>query len=129
MPGSNAGTGHPLTFRCAKCKAGGRTHDIHGRWVGLRDIGTHWEVTGRIKDNGAHGARMSGKKVEYVCLDCGHSGWSSHHAVYSRWRYSACYSCGHPRKDHGLEGCHQERLDAHHSCGCRGFEESYDQNQ
>jgi len=86
MPGTNAGTGHPLTFRCAKCKAGGLAYDWDGRWVGLRDIGTRWETTGRIKNGGAYGCRMSGKKVEYRCLDCGHVGWSSHSTVYARWK-------------------------------------------
>ena len=69
MPGTNAGTGYPLTLRCAKCKAGRS---------GYRRHGTHLEATGRTRPTLHQGYRQTDRRVEYHCLDCGHVGWSQH---------------------------------------------------
>lgn len=82
MSGSNAGTGHPLTFRCAKCKVG----DIDNS-----KRGTRWTVTGRVRgdlDKMTHVRVSRYVKAEYRCDDCGHVGWSGHHMVLDAARES-----------------------------------------
>ena len=73
MPGTNAGTGYPLTLRCAKCKV---LRDATGRSA------DNLEATGRTRDlrpsERHHGYRQTGRKIEYRCRDCGHVGWSQH---------------------------------------------------
>lgn len=88
MPGTNAGTGHPLTLRCAKCRQSlwrlperGLNLEATGRWRLLnanRPIGpirTDWpsDVPAR-----APHLRMTFRLIEYRCLDCGHIGWTKH---------------------------------------------------
>lgn len=70
------GTGHPLTFRCSKCKV--CRGDDSKR-------GTNWFATGRVR-GGAIPAQLlsrvsSRHKAEYQCRACGHVGWSGHHTV------------------------------------------------
>jgi hypothetical protein len=78
MPGTNAGTGHPLTFRCAVCKVGRDYRSDSWR-------GTNWEATGEVRGDldAVHRAvRVSRHtKARYRCLDCGHVGWSGHYTV------------------------------------------------
>lgn len=69
MPGTNAGTGQPLTLRCAKCRA--------ARSLAVHD-GTNLEWTGRTKPAPHKSIRQTNRKIEYHCLDCGHTGWSQH---------------------------------------------------
>lgn len=71
MPGTNAGTGQPLTLRCGKCKK-------YSDWRNHRPV--HLEATGRWKprNDGRGGARISDRFFEYRCLDCKHVGWSKH---------------------------------------------------
>lgn len=69
MPGTNAGTGQPLTLRCAKCKTTWR-RDYGG--------GTNLEATGRTKPVPHRGIRQTTRKIEYRCRDCGHVGWTQH---------------------------------------------------
>lgn len=74
MAGSNAGTGHPLTLRCTRCK---RYRDYKD--PAQRDKGCHLEATGRTRPRERlGGARTTNRKIEYRCLDCGHVGWTIH---------------------------------------------------
>lgn len=68
MPGTNAGTGQPLTLRCAKCK----TYRFGP------DRGTNLEATGRTRPMPHSAIRQTNRKIEYHCRDCGHTGWSQH---------------------------------------------------
>ena len=70
MPGSNNGTGWPLTVRCAKCK-------VHGSYSAR---GTLLVRTGRARPyrGGNKGARGLLTFHEYRCLVCKHVGWSRH---------------------------------------------------
>jgi hypothetical protein len=70
MPGTNAGTGYPLTLRCTRCKV--------GRPRGGFDL----KATGRTKPIPPHkpqgGYRCTNRMIEYKCETCGHVGWSRH---------------------------------------------------
>lgn len=86
MPGTNAGTGHPLTFRCAVCKVG-RAFDSLAR----RDLekGTNVVATGerRERPTGKGSSRRTDPvyQYSYKCLDCGHEGWSRHTDVRAKY--------------------------------------------
>ncbi len=67
MPGTNAGTGQPLTLKCAKCKT--------NSW---RDA-CRLEATGRFRPMPHKAIRQTWRKVEYRCLECGHVGWTQHY--------------------------------------------------
>lgn len=75
MPGTNAGTGPPLVFRCSKCKI-----LRHDQRAGLR-----WEATGLVRGKPIQketiGRVSRETKAQYRCLDCGHVGWSGHRTV------------------------------------------------
>lgn len=73
MPGSNAGTGWPITVRCAKCKVG-------RDWRNNSDGGTDLVRTGRTKPyrGGNRGVRGLATFHEYRCRVCKHVGWSRH---------------------------------------------------
>ena len=82
MPGTNAGTGRPISFQCWKCrrKKGrlleGRVRDILGHKGRANRV---W-LTGNKRDNG-NGNAGCGNDIfdrEYICDDCGHQGWSRH---------------------------------------------------
>lgn len=75
MPGTNAGTGCPLHFRCAKCRlTGSRT------WP--RGSSLRVKLTGRTKPMKTNrNARMSNTLYEYHCTDCSHLGWSRHYEL------------------------------------------------
>lgn len=85
MPGTNAGTGYPLTFRCAKCKVGlwGRTQrGSHHR------PGTNYVVLERVAEE-KRGLLMRHDreyKYRYRCTDCGHEGWTRHGQARDAWR-------------------------------------------
>lgn len=71
MPGSNAGTGHPITARCAKCRSALFQREDRN--------GYRLEATGRTrKRRGGIGARCTNRMIEIRCLDCGHVGWTKH---------------------------------------------------
>lgn len=75
MPGTNAGTGNPLTFRCSKCKTKDRSN---------RNRGTNWLATGERRESHAKraGPRSDRRFVYgYRCLTCGYNGWSRHERV------------------------------------------------
>lgn len=68
MPGTNAGTGQPLTLRCGKCR----------RWRGGHREGTNLEATGKLRPAEHRGVRQTNRLIQYRCKDCGHVGWSQH---------------------------------------------------
>ncbi len=75
MPGTNGGTGRPLSFRCTMCR---RADDYrHKSRKGWRD---RVKLTGRKRrcPPGDYGNRNSEFRREYLCDDCGHVGWSRH---------------------------------------------------
>lgn len=78
MPGTNAGTGRPLTFQCAICR---RSRYCRGLFMAHRC--RHTQVrTGRTRpltrqQQGRGGPRVLQHRVEYRC-ECGHVGWSRH---------------------------------------------------
>lgn len=79
MPGTNAGTGQPLTFQCSNCRR------IKGAvrppgYIPRGYIG-RVRLTGRKRfanPKGNASRRSSTHAREYECLDCGHVGWSRH---------------------------------------------------
>ena len=77
MPGTNAGTGKPLSFQCSRCRRENVTREMN------REPRTGYDVTltGRKRSckQGTAGGRNSKYKREYTCHDCGHVGWSRHH--------------------------------------------------
>lgn len=83
MPGTNAGTGQPLTFQCAKCRRA-KTFDSSRVDSGY---GRRIKLTGKrqIINDGHAGARSANYRFEYDCLDCGHRGWSRHRDLERRW--------------------------------------------
>ena len=68
MPGTNAGTGQPITLRCGKCR-------ITRSW---REGGFDLEATGKTRPATRRGIRLTNRKIEYRCRECGHVGWSQH---------------------------------------------------
>ena len=69
MPGTNAGTGQPIRFRCAACR---RTRVFPLGWAVVR--------TGRVRklSRPRGGVRMLAyESHEYRCK-CGHVGWTRH---------------------------------------------------
>jgi hypothetical protein len=69
MPGTNAGTGQPITFRCWV--------ERRERWKSFRDDHVV-TMTGRTRPYHGHtGGRMTTTAYEYRC-SCGHVGWSAH---------------------------------------------------
>lgn len=83
MPGTNGGTGNPLTFRCAKCKV---LRDFDSLRAVDIERGTHVKSTGfRKRRPGGRGPRVDHWYVyEYEC-ECGHRGWSRHGTVRRLW--------------------------------------------
>lgn len=71
MPGTNAGTGYPLTLRCAKCRK--RLQPIR-----TPPKGYHLAATGRVKRARRRGIRQTNRRIQIRCLDCGHLGWTQH---------------------------------------------------
>lgn len=76
--GSNAGSGWPIHFFCAKCRKeiGWGVRQSHRRgWNVVR--------TGRTKPyrGGNRGVRGLDTFHEYRCTDCKHVGWSRHVAM------------------------------------------------
>jgi len=86
--GANNGTGHPLTFACAKCRVKGCFgSDDSRRW---RFFQHHkWVATGarrkRWTGNNPAGRVDPVYQYGYQCLDCGHVGWSRHISVKKAW--------------------------------------------
>ena len=80
MPGTNAGTGYPLTLRCAQCKTSG----LH-----RYDRSTNLEATGRTRNALHRGIRQTHRKIEYRCRECGHVGWTQHMVAERLWKQRA----------------------------------------
>lgn len=75
MPGTNAGTGQPIYFRCTECRIRrGRWNVPWCSWNQSKGV----VLTGRKRDAGRASIRMDYFAREYRCLDCGHVGWSRH---------------------------------------------------
>jgi hypothetical protein len=75
MPGTNAGTGQPITFLCGKGRRAGGFFGgqgwAHGDYV----------RTGRVRTRASGGGvRTLRDAHEYRCR-CGHVGWSRHKGV------------------------------------------------
>ncbi len=77
MPGTPHGTGQPLTFKCSMCRreygSGKRRRDDWGR-----NIKRTGRTQGQVLVGRESGNRMTTLRHEFVCLDCGHYGWSRH---------------------------------------------------
>jgi len=71
MSGQNNGTGHPLWFRCAKCRQ--KVNRSLGTLARVVRSGRERAMTGS-----GRGSRMGRAAREYRCNDCGHVGWSKH---------------------------------------------------
>ena len=69
MPGTNAGTGQPITLRCSSC----RKDDWRGPNRGMNLI-----ATGRFKAAVFRAIRQTSRLIQYRCQDCGHVGWTQH---------------------------------------------------
>jgi hypothetical protein len=77
-PGTNAGTGYPITFKCAKCRKA--PHHSHFNPPLL--------ATGRTRPADRKGIRQTTRRIEYYCQDCGHFGWTQHidaERFYAAW--------------------------------------------
>lgn len=75
MPGTNAGTGYPLTLRCAKCKRHRDYRRDHWKGTNLVATGKVKKSTGSTTWRRQHAAEFL---VGYRCLDCGWEGWTKH---------------------------------------------------
>jgi hypothetical protein len=74
MPGTNAGTGQPISFCCSNCRKGNDYSRQQSRHKGVR-------MTGKIRPQrnwGHGGARVSQFEMQYECNHCRHIGWSRH---------------------------------------------------
>ena len=83
MPGSNAGTGQPLSFRCSACRKRHGTNEYFDRGPrSTRSLGRLDRVRLTGKRNlvraGTRGIRTSEYTRQYACKDCDHMGWSRH---------------------------------------------------
>lgn len=81
MPGTNAGTGQPLHFRCKTCRERG----ARSRWGpgSLSDVNGFLSdvvLTGKVEpvNDGRSRIRSSNIRVEYRCRCCGKKGKSRH---------------------------------------------------
>ena len=84
MPGSNAGTGQPITFRCWVQRRGAEIH-YHWRTRKISYIsypkGHNGVRTGKVRASARGGGiRMMHTDHQYRC-ECGHVGWSKHTGV------------------------------------------------
>ena len=71
-PGTNAGTGYPLTPSCPKCRRGWlRIEHNHG-------LGRDLVRTGRERPSPTPWRSRPATLREYRCLTCGHVGWTKH---------------------------------------------------
>jgi hypothetical protein len=79
MPGTNAGTGQLVHFRCSQCRK--------RRWKWPNGAVQRVKVTGRTRlvPRGRKGRRTSYWRFEYKCQDCLHIGWSRHIDVERRY--------------------------------------------
>ena len=82
MPGTNAGTGQPISFSCSKCR---KTTGPCRQWTsgGSLTRCSHRQLrTGRTRPapQGNSGLRNLKDLHEYQC-ECGHVGWSRHVGV------------------------------------------------
>jgi len=84
MPGTNAGTGEPLSFRCARCRKRShrdRLYGIHAYPDGHdHGFANRVHLTGRSRPYKriGQGIRTDSIAYEYTCRDCGYTGWSAH---------------------------------------------------
>ncbi len=81
MPGTNAGTGQPISFRCSRCRRRHGTREYFGeRRTSGRGLVDRVMLTGRKRKAppGGGGPRNSNYRREYICIDCEHVGWSRH---------------------------------------------------
>lgn len=82
MPGSNAGTGRPLSFQCAACRRRkARALDGSHRRAALAENGRAdrvWLTGAKRYVLGNTGSRNDEWSREYICEDCNHQGWSRH---------------------------------------------------
>ncbi len=78
MPGTNAGTGQPISFLCHVERINRWRYD----WQRVPGHSTIVR-TGRTRDGGNGGIRMLTTAHEYRC-ECGHVGWSKHKYVLQR---------------------------------------------
>ena len=83
MPGTRAGTGQPISFRCWVQRKGAKIH-LYPRTSKISYITypeDHAGVrTGRKRPNQQGNLRMMTTAHEYKC-ECGHVGWSKHPGV------------------------------------------------
>jgi len=80
MAWRSPGTGNPHFFRCSHCRKAERNCDppsSRGRLDRIRLTGG-CRPNRRIIGRSACSPRMAQSRIEYVCLDCGHRGWSAH---------------------------------------------------
>lgn len=80
MPGTNAGTGQPITFRCTKCRRRASRSDCERRGTsGRGGFADDCELTGRERAyTGGNRGWFDMVIREYRCTTCGHVGWSRH---------------------------------------------------
>lgn len=73
VPGTNAGTGQPISFMCSACR-----RNPHRIWP--QGFSSRVTLTGRTKEinDGRANGRSTNHRREYECTDCGHVGWSRH---------------------------------------------------
>jgi len=83
--GRGGGTGSPISFACAMCRRNrDHTADADPAWNKrgsadrVRLTGRERPTRSRLKSYG----RQTDTSREYTCLDCGHTGWSTHIGLY-----------------------------------------------
>lgn len=79
----SAGPGSPLTFRCNRCRSTTHLRDESSR--GLDYVLTGLALPAPRSKYHARGVRNGSMCYQYRCNDCGHTGWSSHNDVATRF--------------------------------------------
>ncbi len=80
MPGTNGGTGQPISFRCSACRKKYGTREYHGEHTGRHGYREEVVLTGVTKEIKARrgGVRNTNTLRQYRCKHCGHVGSSRH---------------------------------------------------
>ncbi len=107
--GQSAGPGSPSFFMCHACRrerGSGREHENV-----CPSKGNAWRVklTGksrrRLSNYGsACGTRNTNRSLQYTCLDCDYTGWSTHIELVHVHKPPGCPRCGSETTETGLPG-------------------------
>lgn len=81
MAGTAGGSGYPHRFCCYQCRRNPARRK--------RGLGRAFDLTGRRRHSKVKGQGYRSDEYfqyEYVCQDCGYTGWSRHFLVKDKWK-------------------------------------------